>query len=243
MRSEQNYAATEVPVSAVARARVLVAEDCVDSRQAVCSLLTRAGCAATPAANGRIAVELARQHPFDLILMDMQMPELDGYGATRQLRHDGYRGPVIALTGDVRADAEQLCRDAGCDGFLAKPCEPAQLLQYLTRYLPPAEAKTDRPFRLPPRSDAQIAELAREFARELPQTAAAIVAALARGDRRDVARLAHQTRGAAGMFGLPEAAQLAWALETAILAGEDEVQLSEKVRAFGALTRRIEEGL
>src|SRR6516164_5094496 len=117
------------------RPRVLVAEDCPDSRRAVCSFLARAGLDVTPAENGRIALSLAHSQHFDLMLLDMQMPEVDGYEAVRELRRANYRGPVIALTGDVRPGDADACYDAGCDAYLAKPWEPEELLRVLNNHL------------------------------------------------------------------------------------------------------------
>ena len=72
---------------------------------------------------------------FDLILMDMQMPRLDGYEATAQLRGEGYAGPIIALTANVAADHRARCIEAGCDSFLTKPVDREGLLVLLGEYL------------------------------------------------------------------------------------------------------------
>jgi CheY-like chemotaxis protein len=84
---------------------------------------------------------------FDAILMDVQMPIMDGFEATRRIRAAGYRGPVVALTAYASQDDRQQCLDAGCDDFLPKPIEVKSLLQLLARYprLRPRPAEPTRP--------------------------------------------------------------------------------------------------
>lgn len=226
------------------RPRVLVAEDCPDSRKAVCSFLSRAGLDVTPAENGRVAVALARGGSFDLILLDMQMPEVDGYEAARQLRHDGYRGPVVALTGDVQPGDEQACHDAGCDAYLAKPWDPDHLLRVLEQHVKLTRHRIRKePVQVKASADPALRELASEFARGLPRSLAEMGAALAAGDRRSVARLAHQTSGGAGIFGLTELCRSARQLEEAAReGGEDERSLLGRLKSMEELTRTIIHG-
>jgi CheY-like chemotaxis protein len=133
----------EPPMAAprlAAPCRILLAEDAPDSQRLLSFILTKAGAAVTIAANGQAAVDRALQardqaRPFDLILMDMQMPVLDGYGAASLLRRSGYEGRIIALTAHAMAADRERCLAAGCDDFAAKPIERHKLIQLIARHL------------------------------------------------------------------------------------------------------------
>jgi two-component system, cell cycle response regulator DivK len=117
--------------------RILVIEDQPDNRQILRDLLTSADFEVIEAVDGEAGLAAAAEHRPDLILMDIQLPGIDGYEATRRLKGDaGLRDvPVIAVTAHALSGAEQEARAAGCDGYISKPISPRQLLTKVREYL------------------------------------------------------------------------------------------------------------
>ena len=128
--------------------RILLVEDGPENRRLIAHILTKAGAQVTLAENGQEAVDkviAARQQaagaappagePFDVILMDMLMPVLDGFEATRELRRQGYTGCIIAVTGHTADYDRERCLGAGCDDYYAKPVERRRLLAMIIRHV------------------------------------------------------------------------------------------------------------
>jgi two-component system cell cycle response regulator DivK len=120
--------------------RILVIEDQQDNRQILRDLLTSADFEVIEAEDGEAGVAAAAAHRPDLILMDIQLPGLDGYEATRRLKADAalHAIPVIAVTSYASNSDVDKARAAGCDAFVSKPFSPRQLLAKVREYLPPA---------------------------------------------------------------------------------------------------------
>lgn len=126
-------------------ARILIAEDHPPSLELMRYLLGAHGYATLSAANGREALDLARQERPDLIICDLQMPDVDGYGVVRELKQDeGFRGvPLLAVTAfSMLGDREDALR-AGFDGYFSKPIEPETFVAAIEQFLP-APLRTGR---------------------------------------------------------------------------------------------------
>jgi ammonium transporter, Amt family len=114
--------------------KVLLAEDHLGNEELVTQFLSRAGATVKVARNGVEAVNLAESEPFDIILMDIQMPVMDGYAATRKLRERGTKVPIIALTAHAMIEERQKCLEAGCTGFFTKPLDFAAVLRSIRQH-------------------------------------------------------------------------------------------------------------
>jgi CheY-like chemotaxis protein/HPt (histidine-containing phosphotransfer) domain-containing protein len=209
--------------------RLLVAEDNAVNQQVVVAMLDALGFDADIAADGRHAVELFTTGDYAAVLMDCQMPRLDGYAATRELRLMGSRGaevPVIALTASALASDEQRCREAGMNDFVTKPLRPATLERVLDRWLGgtrPAASRAGDPLDgdvlagLGALGPEVLLGVASTFLDTVPDQMAALRAAAGTGEVADVRRLAHTIRGSAGYVGATALADAYAELETAEL--------------------------
>jgi len=115
--------------------RVLVAEDNPANQILIQAILDRMNIQSCIACDGALAVKMATEESFDLILMDIQMPNLNGYQATHMLKKKGVKAPIIALTAHAMEGDRQKCMDAGCDDYLSKPVNKGKLSELLGKYL------------------------------------------------------------------------------------------------------------
>jgi signal transduction histidine kinase/DNA-binding response OmpR family regulator len=142
---------TATPAAATTKAaRILVAEDNAVNQKVALRFIKGLGHSATLAVNGREALDLLREHPFDLVLMDMQMPVMDGLDATRAIRQAEATGggshiPIIAMTANALTGDRETCLAAGMDDYVAKPLTPEAVSAVLTRFLPPQDGSSTSP--------------------------------------------------------------------------------------------------
>jgi CheY-like chemotaxis protein len=136
--------------SARAGARILVAEDIASNRDVALAILTKLGYHTDLVTNGAEALAAVRSSLYDLVLMDCEMPEMDGYEATRRIRKQetlvgNVRLPIIALTAHAISGDQAKCMESGMDDYLCKPIEPRQLAEALAKWLPAPRAPGKTP--------------------------------------------------------------------------------------------------
>jgi len=265
--------AVEVPVAATGPAvrwqfppaHVLVVDDGAENRQLLRVLLEETGLRMSEAENGQVALDQIAQSPPDLVLMDMQMPVMDGQTATRLLRERGCTLPVIALTANAMKGFEAEIERCGFSGFLTKPIEIDVLLADLARRLGgqavavAVSAPTDASgapgaARIPPvavadggpataivsrlASHPKLQRIIARFVQQLPGKLAQMNAAADRGDMVELAGLAHWLRGAGGSMGFDDLFEPSKAAEAAAQAGD----LAQVALALARL-RQLEAGI
>jgi len=138
-RKPKDWVKELAPKETTIPARILLAEDGPDNQRLIAYILRKVGADVTVVGNGRLALEAALQAQsngaaFDVILMDMQMPEMDGYEATKTLRSKGYDRPILALTAHALIGERERCIKAGCDDFLTKPINKAHMMETVSHY-------------------------------------------------------------------------------------------------------------
>ncbi len=227
---------------------VLLAEDGPDVQKLVKISLEQVGLTVDVASDGRIAYQkamasLADIIPYDVVLMDIQMPILDGYEATQRLRAHGYRGPIIALTAHAMSGDREKCLSAGCDDYVAKPLSRSELIELVAKYVRKIDLPEDTPGNHPPdlAHDSELRELMNTFARELPDRAECIHHALQSGDFERVANLTHQLKGSAGLYGFPEIANLARRINRLAVESADDETLHSTVAELRKLCAQAAE--
>ena len=204
--------------------RVLVAEDNPVNQKVAVGLLERAGHRVVVAENGRQALAAFGAERFDLVLMDVQMPELDGLEATAAIRESergsGRRVPIVAVTAHaMKGDAER-CLAAGMDAYLAKPLQPGELVATITRLTPGTTLDAARLLERVGGDRRALVEVARIFLADAPKRLVEIRGAIARGDAGALRAAAHALKGAASNFSATGVTESAFELQQIGDAGE-----------------------
>ena len=256
LRSDNAPAVNELETWEFPPARVLVVDDGAENRELLQVLLGEYGLQVDEAENGAIAVERASATDYALVLMDVQMPVMDGYTAARTLRAHGVTIPIIALTANAMKGYEREALDAGYSTLATKPVDIPALLSLLAEYLggrrvSPRESAQREAMTPAPAPDAETAVVSRlaasprlhaaigKFVVRLPQQLDAMVGALVASDFSELAGLAHWLKGAGGTVGFDALTEPATQLEMAAR-GADLAHAEQILAILKNLAKRLE---
>ena len=237
--------------SSLGGGKVLLVEDGDTNRRLINLMLTRIGAAVSLADNGRSGVDMALRQPFDVILMDMQMPIMDGYAAAAELRRRGVTTPIIALTAHAMEGDAEKCLQAGCSGYLTKPIDMNTLVKAVAQALPRAVAPAHPTVPLAPVAteqeplisslaalDPTFNEIVEEFVVCLGKKLAEMRQAFDERDGKALMQLAHWLKGAGGSVGFAPFTAPAGALEKSAAAGRWS-DVEPLLRTLEAIAARI----
>jgi PAS domain S-box-containing protein len=212
------------PATVLPALHILLVEDSPDNRTITVAFLQGTPYRVEVAENGAVACAKFTAGRFDLVLMDRQMPVMDGLTATRVIRQweqANHRPPtpIIALTASALKGDQEKAMAAGCTAYLTKPIKQEALLQAIREHSlgapPRSKEESDRTDAIPVRVDAKIADLAPDFLQNRRQDVIAILEALDRGDFATVERLGHGMKGAGGSWGFQAITDIGAAVEQA----------------------------
>jgi len=242
------------------RGRILLVEDGRDNQRLICMHLRACGAEVVVAENGQIAVDMVATSAFDLILMDMQMPVMDGYSATKSLRSTGCVIPIVALTAYAMADDRKKCMDSGCTDYLSKPIDRQILLKKVSQYMEKANSTSSPTVTLRPAAasgsssvasaggsiksalatQSGMMEIITEFVDGLPGEVKKMTDSLEKKDMTALRQVVHQLRGAAGGYGFAAVTQPATSVEKTIDASGTVEAITAEIKSLIEVVRRID---
>ena len=255
--ADQNNMAWKFP-----DARVLVVDDGSENRELVRFLLEDAGLSVDEAENGKIGADKALAQPYDVILMDVQMPVMDGFSATRLIRKKGLDIPIIALTANAMKGFEQQCLEAGYSGYFSKPINVDQFMDLMAKLLngKSVQKKTSTNLHISektgtstpgspvstlppivsklPSGNQRFQRLISKFIHRFKKQLAAMHQANQQGDLNELASLAHWLKGAGGTVGFDDLTEPAARLEL-MAKQKEQFQVNVILQELHSLAQRL----
>jgi CheY-like chemotaxis protein/anti-sigma regulatory factor (Ser/Thr protein kinase) len=231
-RADQPEHAPNAVAPSFAGRRVLLVDDAPENRLLAQAHLRATGCRVELALDGAQAFEQWRRGDFDLVLMDVHMPVVDGCEATRRIREEERRSgrrpvPIVALSADTEIAQREASLAAGCDGHLGKPFTQQELFAMVRRFVPEADAAADAESAAevaanstPAQIPADVADLAEEYLTNRRADAAALRAAARSGDLAGARRRGHNMKGSGAGYGFPRVSELGARIERAAESGD-----------------------
>jgi CheY-like chemotaxis protein/HPt (histidine-containing phosphotransfer) domain-containing protein len=225
----------ETPDLPLSEMNILLAEDGPDNQRLIQAFLKKAGATVTLVVNGKEAYEAAICQTFNLILMDMQMPEMDGYQATKLLRQKGYGNPIVALTAHALTTDREKCLASGCNDYITKPVNRATFIETVARYRTSVAKSGDSagntsteisgvtPAISEFAQDEDLSGILDDFVSGLPGKLEVMREDLENGCFPQLCRKAHQLKGAGGGYGYPQLTAIARELESASVQEDREI--------------------
>jgi signal transduction histidine kinase/CheY-like chemotaxis protein/HPt (histidine-containing phosphotransfer) domain-containing protein len=240
-------AETGTPYKPLLGRHLLLAEDGKHNQQVLRFYLESAGAKVEVVNNGRLAVDRLMQpdDPVELLLLDMQMPVLDGYGTATELRTRKWDRPIIALTAHAMSGDRDKCITAGCTGYLTKPVDRAELVAAIQSHLaetPPPKTQSDQPLRssINTSVDPGMGELINALIADLPSMVSRIEELVDDHNFDELKLAVHQLKGLGGMYGFEPLSELAGTAECLINQAGPEGDVPNQVTSLLAMIRRIE---
>ena len=224
---------------------VLLVEDNIDNQRLVSMFLKKLGADVVIASNGKVAVEKALGTEFDLILMDMQMPVMNGAEATRHLRSMKYKKPIVALSANAMKEDIDDCYNVGCDGFIQKPISQLEFREVITRFLKEVDKVKEKEIPLTSTlliEEPEMLDLVERFVTKLPQYISNIKSSHESNNRKQLKQSVHDLKGTSGNYGFDDLFKLMQDIEFEI-AKENIDAVYLLIDKLNGLCRRIQVGL
>ena len=211
IKPSQRLALQNPRISTKFSGHVMLVEDTLDTQLLLRRFLEKAGLTVTVADNGKQAVGKALIGAYDLILMDIRMPVMDGIEATKVLRRGGFTRPIVALTANAMKEEKDQCLQAGCDDFMTKPVDRRKLYELLGNYLSVQKSEQEIvPLQsLLLKDEPEYADLVERFVNSFPDKLAELYMSMRAERWEKLTEQAHQLKGVGGMHGYPLVSEVA----------------------------------